>query len=507
MRARAGKKPRAKPRRKRAVEIEDVGDVSDVDLDRELSRRGLRYFVEMAFPMIAPSETFVPGWHIDAICAHLEAVADGRIRRLVINVPPGSMKSLLCCVFFPAWLWTTRPGYRGLFGSYSAPNSSRDSLKTRRLIESAWYRQRWGATVKPRRDLWGAAKFENTSGGFRLATSPGGGATGEHVHLEVIDDPIKPIDAQTGLRMVTNAALDEAKDWISQTLSSRFVDKAKGALVIVMQRLHPNDPSGNALAEGGFEHLCLPMRFDPARRCRTSIGFEDPRTTKGELLWSRFTEDGVKAEAKSLGERGTAAQHDQRPAPAGGYIFKREWIKFWTVAPVGGTRLQSWDFAFTDTAKADPISGQLWCAKEGEFYLLDRVGDTMTFNGSLQVMRTFSGKHSTVTKKLVENKANGHAIENTLQKEIGGIELVNPQGGKVVRALAVEPLFASGNVWLPHPKNAPWVHDFVEQLVNFPSVPHDDDVDALTQALIFLYASNVGRWSDAMKHVAAHGIR
>ncbi len=477
---------------------------SSVEIDRELCARSLRDYVEGAWHLVLPHERFVGGWHIDAICEHLEAVTRGEINRLVINVPPGSMKSLLVSVFWPTWEWTTQPGTRSMFATYGSALSKRDSLRARRIVESEWYRARWGHQFKASRDAWGAMKFENDKGGFRMATSVTGTVTGEHAHRLVADDLIKPMDAKTGLQLITTTALDRARDFLTQTFSTRAIDKEKTARVLIMQRLHEADPTGVALEDPDVVHLCLPMRFEPETRCETQLGFVDPRTVAGELLWSRFTDKGVDSEARILGARGTAAQHQQRPAPAGGNIVKRTDIRYWRELPRGSrTRwIQSWDFTFSDGSESDFVAGHVWLEADGCFYLVDRIAERLSFSASCAVMKTLSGKHPQAIRKVVENKANGPAIEDALVDQVPGIDLVEPRGDKTARMNAVEPLFAAHNVFVPDASlGYPWVEDVVRQWCTFPAAAHDDDCDAMTQALLDLYAHGAARLRDAMKKV------
>ena len=457
-----------------------------IALDREISKKSLRHFVQIAFAQLEPAREFISNWHIDAICEHLEAVTCGQITRLVINVPPGTMKSLLVSVLWPAWVWTHRSYTKWIYGSYALGISKRDSLRMRRLVESDWYRARWGDGFAPLDDNWGAIKFVNDQAGYRLATSVGGTATGEHADVQVVDDPIKPMDV-AGTSAVTRSVLSTCENWWQETMASRLVDFEKSARVIVMQRLHTHDLAGIVLAEGGYEHLCLPMEYEPAQHCATSLGFEDPRQAEGELLWpQRFTPLAVKRLKKELGSRGVAAQLQQRPAPLSGSLFKRDWMKHWRELPRLTTLIQSWDCTFKDADTSDYVVGQVWAACGSQYFLLDQVRDRMSFSATLRAIESLSMKWPLAHGKLIEAKANGPGVVDVLKDKIPGLVLVEPQGGKEARANAVEPLWEAGNVFLPDPERASWVHDFVEELVNFGASLHDDQVDAMSQALIRL---------------------
>ena len=247
------------------------------DIDRELASRSLREFIRQAWSTVEPATEFVPGWHLDAICDHLEAVTRGGLRNLVINIPPRHMKSLAVAVFWPCWEWISWPERRWLFSSYAASLSIRDSLKCRRLIESPWYQANWGDRFQLTSDQNAKQRFENNKSGYRLATSVGGAATGEGGDRIVVDDPHNVGEAESDL--VRRAALD----WWDQVMSTRLNDPKTGAKVIVMQRVHEADLTGHVLEQGGYELLCLPAEWEEGSTRVTSIGWSDPRSRTGRV--------------------------------------------------------------------------------------------------------------------------------------------------------------------------------------------------------------------------------
>lgn len=334
----------------------------------------------------------IDNWHVGAICEHLEAVTREEIQRLLINVPPGHAKSLLVSVFWPAWVWIQRPSWRGLFGSYSGDLAIRDSVKCRTIVESPWYRESFSAcrvcgkhpdpenpTEHDRHCKgWALAGdqnvksyFKNTATGERLCVSVGSKATGFRGDCTACDDPLNVIDAPSKLKR------DEAIFWWDRVMSSRLNDQRRGARIMIMQRVHEDDPAGHILAKGGYEHLCLPSLFEPRRRSITFITkhvpacelrqedptdckpaeykpeaegeddvlgeecsvtcscprhkfWEDPRGRESELLFKRLFPPPVLAQAKvDLGSEGFAGQHQQRPAPEDGEKFKKGWWRFW----------------------------------------------------------------------------------------------------------------------------------------------------------------------------------
>lgn len=493
----------------------------------EKARRSLHEFVRLAWPVVEPATAFIDNWHVGAICEHLEAITRSELTRLLINVPPGHAKSLLVTVLWPAWVWTHRPAWRGLFASYAYDLAERDSVRCRTLIRSDWYQvfMETGAwRIVADQDTKGY--FVNSASGFRFSTSVGAQATGWRGDAVIVDDPLSAKEAPSKL------ARQEAIYWWDKVMSSRLNDMNRGARVIIMQRLHENDLAGHVLAEGGYEHLCLPSEFDPRRRARTyhdlPVGapegrahsqvapapttrerrllWQDPRTEEGELLFPALFPPSVLAQAKKdLGSDGFAGQHDQRPAPDGGGRFKRAWWRFWkpdgaasdaarrpegcsdgparTVPPLD-TVIISLDAAFKATDSADFVVFQVWGAAQADRYLLAQVRARMSFTETVETFRRLSRDWPDADRKLVEDKANGSAVVSTLQHEIAGILAVNPEGGKEARAAAVQPQVESGNVYLPD--GAPWLDAFVEEFAAFPRGRHDDQVDALSQALLDL---------------------
>ena len=472
-------------------------------VDRELATRSLHEFVRQAWHVIEPLTPFVAGWHIDAIIDHLESVTHGDIRQLLINVPPRHMKSLLVSVLWPAWEWILHPERRWLYSSYAATLSIRDSVKCRTLIESLWYQSFWGDRFALSSDQNTKSRFNNDRSGYRIATSVGGAATGEGGDRIVCDDPHNVQEAESdAIRLSTT-------DWFDQVMSTRVNDPRTAAKVVVMQRCHQQDLSGHLLAQGGWEHLCLPAEYEGPTRA-TSIGFLDPRKNHGELLWpERFGPPEIEALKISLGSYGAAGQLQQRPSPAGGGMFKREWFRYWqprgaNLPPVivrlpDGTvrsiiaievphrvdeQIQSWDCSFKDLLTSDFVVGQVWARCGNMFLLGDQVRARLDCPATVRAVRGLTQKWPGTMAKLIEDKANGSAVIQMLSNEIPGLLPVNPQGGKIARAAAVSPLVEAGNVYLPHPDFAPWVNDFIEECIAFPNGAHDDQVDAMTQALL-----------------------
>jgi hypothetical protein len=275
----------------------------------------------------------------------------------LINIPPRHAKSTIVSVMWPCWEWIRRPQEKYLSASYSGILSTRDNLKARRLITSQWYQARWGDVVELTGDQNQKTRFENTSTGYRIASSVGGTATGEGGSRLILDDPHSAQDAQS------DKMRESALEWFDMVWSTRLNDPKRDAMVTIMQRLHEQDVSGRILELGDWEHLCLPAEYDGVRR-KTKLGAYDKRTTEGELLWpERFGAKELDKLKAVLGDYGVAGQLQQAPAPAGGGILKPDRFRLWPnhkALPPMEYILQSYDTAFTADTHNDPTACSVW---------------------------------------------------------------------------------------------------------------------------------------------------
>ena len=491
--------------------------IPEPDIDREIIARApdsLYRFIKMAWSAVDTAE-YKDNWHIPVMCEHLQEVSDGKILRLVVNIPPGTTKSLTTSVFWPVWEWILRPETKWMFASYDASLvGTVQGGKVIDLMQSEWFIQRWTSMLKDKAPA--ASMFETKAGGFRFATSPGGKGTGRHVKIQVVDDPNKPQDVQ-GTQALTKKAIGNTSQWFKGTASTRSVDAATFARVIIMQRLHEDDLAGEMLRERGWHHLCLPMRYEKHSICVCNNPLctpEDPRTKDNELLWpERFPEAVVRhQETVGMGPSVAAAQYQQRPTPASGGIFQNHWFRYWhqspgvpvpkdekfpcrdkicRVLPEDGTWYQSWDMTFKGTDGTDFVAGGVWLYKPPDAYLVYQVCARMGFVETCKNMVLVSNRYPLAFTRLVEDKANGPAVVDMLKKSISGLILVNPQGGKEARAHACSGLFDAGNVFIPHDELAPWVPAYRTQHVTFPKSVNDDMVDQTTQMLIRLQQRHV----------------
>jgi predicted phage terminase large subunit-like protein len=490
--------------RKRAEQAPTGPPKDSAELKDERARLigSLREFMRAGWHVIE-RQPLVWGWHNDAMVDHLEAVTRGDIRRLAISVPPGSTKTLTVQVFWPAWEWicdqhpggVQRPDFRFIFATYAGDLALFKSALFAALVESDWYRGLFGERWKPRPGQWAKRMQANDHGGWRLATSVGGAATGQHADRKVGDDLLKPQDVLAGNLDEAKVALENAWTFWSQTMGSRNTGPHT-AEVMMMQRIHELDPIGRVQDDPSWTQLCIPQRYEPKhpfarsnvlRRSADGVPsqtWSDPRTEEGELMCpERFSEADVLKAEHTLGPFGFAAQHQQRPSPAGGSIYLREHYRYWRSAPRGGEWCMSVDCTFKNTAGADFVAIQVWCAELPDFYLIDRTSERLDVLGTCSAIMAMRGKYSQIRDIYVEDAANGPAVVQLLQRSVPGLVLVKPMGGKVVRANASASYHRSGNVLLPDPARAPWVEDYIKQHVLFPFGEHDDDVDAQSQAI------------------------
>lgn len=457
-----------------------------------VEQHGFREFIRLAWHVVEP-RSLIHNWHIDAMADHLQAVSALQIRNLIINVPPGSGKSKIVSVLWPAWEWINRPGTRFIYASFDLALSRRDAEAMLDLITSQWFVERWGE--KCDRDQ-AILEFDNKFGGWRYGTSVQGKVTGRHADIRVFDDPIKPLN-------VTKVALDKCVDWWKGTMGSRVVDPRTSRYVGIMQRIHDRDLTGYLVESDDVEVLRLPMRYESRNPCLTPLGIADPRIEEGELLNpERVPEEEVLKLEKDLGPVHSAAQLQQRPTPEGGNIFEKGWFKRWTFLPkVVDQWWQSWDMSFKGKEDSDFVCGGVWARCGIDYFLVWVINQRLSFSDTLIQVRRTCDEWPMAMSKVVEDKANGTAIIDVLSKEFYGFEEVNPEGGKEARANAVSPLFRSGRVWFPSdPKlyiNTSY-NEVQKQHIAFPKSVNDDIVDMVSQGLTWGH-KNLTNLEEAMR--------
>lgn len=453
------------------------------ELDRLDSEDSLRDFIKASWKILEPKRAFQPGWHIDAICEHLEAVTNGQITRLLINIPPGCMKSLTTNVFWPAWEWgpQNRPDNRFVGASYSEALTVRDNRRCRTLIKSPWYQRLWGNRFQLIPEQDSKIRYDNDKTGFKIATSVGGLGTGERGDRWVIDDPHNIKDGES------DAKREATLQWFEEVVPTRVNDPELSAIVIIMQRVHQRDVSGVILAkELDYVHLMLPMKFEPERKCMTSIGFEDPRTKDGELIWpDRFTPKVVERDEKIMTEYATASQQQQRPAPRGGGMFKDKWFNHVDEIPEGGEVVRAWDLAGTKSERAAFTCGvKIKRLKNGNIYIIDVVR-TKKEPGGMEdlIVKTAREDGKDVLIDLPQDPGQAGKFQvRSLVRSLFGFNVVwGPEtGSKEVRA---EPGAAQAKAGFFHVLRALWNDDYIEEHCIFPYSEFQDQVDATSRGL------------------------
>lgn len=515
---------------------------------RERSKRSLAKFIEYCWPIIEPAMPYSPNWHIDFIAAHLQAITEGVVlddgsyyNRLLVNVPPGCMKSLLLTCFWPLWEWGPRnmPSMRYICVSHSQDLAIRDGLKMRRVVESEWFQRMW-PHVKLSDDQNQKTKFENTATGWRQAAAAGS-ITGARADRVLVDDPMSVTDAMSEqIKQTTNT-------WFAEAVPTRLSSPQKSAIVVIMQRLAEDDTSGLILDKwaDSWDHIMLPMRYDPGRSFPTKLGYKDLREFEGELLFpDRFPEEVVARDERIMGPWATAGQFQQSPEPRGGGIIPRSAWVLWESEhwPRFDYVLASLDTAYTVKEENDPSAMTIWGVwSGGENVAIPTRYQNRMEEAQAVMQRSYTQDHPKVMliyawaerlelydlvervrescvkyqvdNLLIENKAAGLSVAQELRRVYGhedfGVQLQDPKNAdKVSRLYAVQHLFNDGLIYAP---DKSWADMVIGQCATFPKAKHDDLVDTASQALTFLRRSGMlirgKEWTeqldDARKHLGA----
>lgn len=467
-------------------------------------KHSLLAFTREAWVILESEHDLVENWHIVEMCTLLEQVAasfggfghdaaQAAIERLIINIPPGTMKSLLVSVIFPCWLWARNPKLRVLTAAYSDKRALDANLKARQLLKSPWYQSLFPLEFAEDQEAKG--RFDTKQGGWRIATSVGGEGTGLHPDLIIIDDAATAADAQSEVER------KRVNDWFDQTVSSRGVSR-NVKVIVIGQRLHEEDLPGHLLKRAGWTHVCWPMRFMLARpvtehRPAYTPDPRDQRTTEGELLFPQlFTEAKVKQLEIDLGSYGTSGQLQQMPSPEGGGLFKREWFRFADIPPRDARRCRGWDTAATegggDYTCGVKISEEFeWIVTDGfrkyqstgRFFVEDVQHVQLGPDGVDKLMKvtaTLDGKACSIREEK-EGGASGKTVILARTKLLKGFNYACVQlgGSKVLRAQPFRAQCEGGNVFLVR---GMWNESFITELCAFPTAKHDDQVDGASCA-------------------------
>ncbi len=516
------------------MELEELlGELEDADkillkLERDRLKRSLYAFLQEAWAIVEPSQDFVTNWHIEVMCQVLQDITTGKEprNRWIFNISPGTMKSLLISVIWPAWVWARNPKKRFLTASYGQHLTVRDNLRVRDIIQSPWFQSLF--PVKLLEDQNTKTRYNTEKGGWRIATSVDGVGTGEHPDFIIIDDPITAGQAES------EPERSAANNWFDRTISSRGV--ARGVtIIVVMQRLHQDDLTGHLLKKGGWGHVRFPMRFEKCtcpgpieviaedQRCALHKADPhwtpdplDPRTEPGELMFPLlFNETKVALLEQDLGPYGAAGQLQQRPSPMGGGQFKREWFQFvdHDAVPSLARRVRGWDTAATEGGGDYTVGVKLseafaWMPSPeninirtlqstGKFYVehvaREQLGPAGV-DGLMKSTANTDGKACPIREEK-DPGAGGKAVIAARTRLLVGFDYgFNALGAnKVIRAKPFRSQCAAGNVFLVR---GPWNEKYLTELCNFPTGSYDDQVDASSCAFNALLLEPAPRQTD-----------
>ena len=512
-----------------------------VDAAAELARRRreradartLRGFAQQAWHVLEPTTPLKWGWSLDCLCDHLEAVSapDSDLIRLLMNVPPGTMKSLLTGVIWPAFVWgpLDRQEHRFLGTSHKQDLATRDNMKCRRLITSEWFQRRWDVDMLADQNM--KTKFENARTGFREAMAFGS-MTGSRGDTVILDDPLSADDANS------EANLKSAETTFLEALPTR-VNNDKSSIVVIMQRLHEQDTSGIITSKDlPYTHVVLPMEFEPERRCYSVVRpsnqrvlappvmarfdrevqhwyldgeempeeredkilasplqlvySQDPRQEDGELLFpERFPETQVRELKKTLGSYASAGQLQQRPTPRGGGIFRREWFQPIAALPSSVRLARGWDLASTadenEAATASVLIART-LERMPRYIFVDVTRDHLSASGVEKKLQQVSRDDEARFGKGVRGSIPqdpGQAGKAQKQALLSGplagrnYHATPESGEKETRALPLAAQAEAGNVYY---LVGPWNSMFLDEISAFPTAKFKDQVDAASRA-------------------------
>ena len=455
------------------------------ELKRRKASRDLADFILFTYP------EYKMGWVHREICetldGFLQAVIDRRSPRLIVCMPPRSGKSEIVSRRFPAYAFGLHPDLQIIATSYASSLAQRFNRDVQRIIDDEPYREAFPDTRLNQRAVVNSAfgSYIRTSDLFEIvghkgsyrSTGVGGGITGQGADILIVDDPLKD-RAEAGSATMRNGLWD----WFTSTAYTRL--SPGGGVIVMATRWHTDDLIGRLISAGErgegdrYKLINYPAIAE----------HDEPHRKEGEALHpERYGLKELLDIKRTIGSFEWAALYQQHPIPEGGAMFKRDQIVPYAAAdcpPRFDQIVGSWDMTFKDSAGSDYVVGQVWGQKGADYYLLDLVRGRWDFVKTLEVFTALANKWPRAHKWLIEDKANGSAVLSTLKHAVSGLLPITPTESKTARANAVTALWEAHNVHIP--AEAPWLSGFTDELLNFPSVAHDDQVDAMTQALNYM---------------------
>jgi predicted phage terminase large subunit-like protein len=444
-----------------------------------LLRQEFSAFAARCFHDLNPQAALAMNWHLEVIAAKLTAVREGKIQRLIINLPPRHLKSLMASIAFPAWCLGLDPTAQILCVSYAQDLADKLARDCRSIMMSPWYRQLFPTRLAPHRQA--VQEFITTRQGYRLATSTGGVLTGRGADIILIDDPLKPEEA------LSKAQRQACNEWFVHTLYSRLNDKRSGAIVIIMQRLHEDDLVGHVLAQEPWEVLSFPAiaEADEEHRIETIWAPRCFRRRQGEALHAdREPLEVLDRIRRTIGEYNFAGQYQQSPAPLGGGLVKAEWFKRYAEKdrPERFDRIvQSWDTANKATELSDFSVCTSWGVRGKHLFLLGLFRRRLEYPALKRAVREQQSLFG-ANEVLIEDKASGtQLIQELIADGCYAVTRYQPTCDKIMRLNAQTAMIDNGFVYIP--ETAPWLDEYLHELTVFPNGKHDDQVDSTAQFL------------------------
>jgi predicted phage terminase large subunit-like protein len=443
----------------------------------KLIQNDLKAFFLKCFATLNPGQVYCDNWHVDLMLEYMKAMQSKQVKRLLINIPPRSLKSFCLSVVWPAWLLAKSPEKRIIVASYSQSLSNKHSIDCRSVMLAEWYQELFPNTIVK---LNQKNKFTTSKEGFRFATSVGGTLTGEGADFIIVDDP------QSSLEALSPAKRERVVNWYQQTLSSRLNDKNNGCIAIVMQRLHQADLSGVLLKKKIFQHLSLPLIAVNDQEYRIN-NFKYLRKAGDILNPVRDSASAIELLKQELGEFAFSAQYQQNPYSLNNNIIKSSWIKRYETFLPSIQIIQSWDCAIKTAAANDYSACSTWGINEGNYYLLEMAKYKLAYPQLKQQIIIQAQKFNPYAI-LIEDKASGQQLIQELKGAKLSIIPIMPKYDKQTRLILNSVLFEAGRVYFPY--NADWLEELETELLAFPNAVHDDQVDSITQFLSYISATN-----------------
>ncbi|MBN9250243.1 MAG: phage terminase large subunit [Mesorhizobium sp.] len=434
-------------------------------------------FVQRVFRELRPGDRFSPNWHLDAICHEVMQMVDGTNQRLLVTVPPRSLKSIIISVALPAFVLGRNPTRRIVCISYAEDLAVDLANQFRKVIASSWYRRLFPKMVTKRNT---DREITTTRGGSRFATSIKGPLTGRGGNLFIIDDPIKPVDA------LSKPKRDETNLWLRNTLASRPDDKLHDKMTMLMQRVHAEDPAGAVLASGGWKHLNLPAIADRDEVIRLSYGKLHRRFAGSPLDENREPLSILQELRHQMGDFDFAAQYLQAPNLPDGGIFKRAWFRLidqndYPYDDPSWQIIQSWDTAMVSNDNADWSVCTTWLVVRDCFYLIDIFRKRLVYP-DLKAAILNEKQVYKPSYLIIEDKGAGTSLIQDLYNDKVSVEPYRCSDPKEVRAGRASVAINQGRVFLPAEQD-PAIDLFLDEALAFPGGRHDDQVDSMVQAI------------------------